>query len=452
VLLPQGIACAAAHLAAYRLGAIALPLFGRFGPDALAYRLTDSGAAALLTDADGAAKVAPLHPELSALATVWDTGSAAWRSALERASDIFEPIDTAPDDPAVLIYTSGTTGPPKGALHGHRVLLGHLPGVELSQRFFPQPGDRFWTPADWAWIGGLLDVLLPSLYHGVAVVAGPLGPFDPERTLRVLADQAVRNVFFPPTALRLLRASGLDPRNLGVRLRSVGSGGESLGDDVIDWGRARLGLEIDEFYGQTECNLVVSGCADLFPRRPGAMGRAVPGHDVAIVDADGRPLPAGATGTIAVRRPDPVMFLGYWNLPDATAEKFRGDWLLTGDLGRADTEGWLTYLGREDDVISSAGYRIGPAEVEACLLKHPAVALCAVVGWPDAVRGEIVKAFVVPAADATPSAELAREIQGFVKSRLAAHAYPRDLEFRDELPLTPTGKVRRRDLRAPPAA
>ena len=443
-----------AHLAVYKLGAVAVPLFALFGPDALLFRLQDSGARALITDGVGLEKVRPLRADLPELRHVWcadgpgEGGDAAdLHAELERASDAFAAADTGPDDPALLVYTSGTTGPPKGALHGHRVLPGHVPGVQVPQEFFPQPGDLFWTPADWAWIGGLMDVLMPSLYFGVPVLAGPSGRFDPEAAARLMARHGVRNAFLPPTALRLLRQADVRPLAAGAALRSIGSGGEKLGDEVIEWGREAFGVEINEFYGQTEANLVVSGLASLLPRRPGAIGKAVPGHEVAIVGGDGLPLPPGEAGDIAVRRPDPVMFLGYWRNPEATAAKFRGDWLITGDVGRMDADGYVTYLGRDDDLITSAGYRIGPGEVEDCLAKHPAVSLCAVIGVPDPVRGEAVKAFVVPRPGVAPDRELAADIQGFVRARLAAHEYPRVVEFLDELPLTATGKVRRRDLR-----
>jgi acetyl-CoA synthetase len=344
----------------------------------------------------------------------------------------------------VIIYTSGTTGQPKGALHAHRVLLGHLPGVELPHRFFPQAGDLFWTPADWAWIGGLFDVLLPSLFHGIPVLARRFPKFDPDAAFALMARHGVRNVFMPATALRLLRAAKAPP---GLALRSLASGGETLGEGLLEWGRATFGLTINEFYGQTEANLVVSACADLFASPPGSMGRAVPGHRVAVIGADGEPLPPGELGDIAVASPDPVMMLRYWNNPEATAAKFRGQWLVTGDQGRADEAGNLFFVGRDDDVITSAGYRIGPGEVEECLTRHPAVALAAVIGVPDPVRTERVKAFLVLRPGHQPGEALAAEIQGFVRTRLAAHEYPREVAFVDALPTTATGKVMRKALR-----
>jgi acetyl-CoA synthetase len=449
ILLPQRPETAVAHLAAYRLGAIAVPLFVLFGPEALAYRLGDCGAAAVITDAEGAAKLEALRGALPALGRVLAVdgpapGAEDLPCLMARAAPDHPCADTSADDPALIIYTSGTTGPPKGALHAHRVLLGHLPGVELPHEFFPQPGDLFWTPADWAWIGGLLDVLLPSLFHGVPVVAHRMAKFDPEAAFALMARHGVRNVFMPATALRMLRAARPPP---SLALRSVASGGETLGEELLDWGRATFGLTINEFYGQTEANLVVANCAGLFPVRPGSMGRPVPGHTVAVIGPDGAPLPPGALGDIAIRRPDPVMFLGYWNNPEATQRKFRADWLVTGDQGTADADGYLRFVGRDDDIITSAGYRIGPGEIEDCLNRHPAVLMSAAIGKPDALRTEIVKAFVVLREGIAPSAALAAEIQGFVRNRLAAHEYPREIAFVDSLPLTTTGKIIRRALR-----
>ncbi|HKS89787.1 MAG TPA: acyl-CoA synthetase [Stellaceae bacterium] len=449
VLLPQRPETAIAHLAIYKLGAVAVPLFVQFGPDALEHRLADSGARALVTDAENLARLPTGLPDLKTILIVeGDSGGhPMFWPTLERAGDEFAPFDTAADDAALIIYTSGTTGKPKGALHAHRVLLGHLPGVELPHEFFPQPGDFYWTPADWAWIGGLLDVLLPSLYHGVPVLAHRARKFDPEEAFALIGRHGVRNAFLPPTALKMMRPVA-DPRaRFGIALRSVASGGEALGDDILDWSRAALGLTVNEFYGQTEANLLVGNCASLYPVRPGSMGRPIPGHRVAVVSAAGEPVVAGETGIIAVKRPDPVMFLGYWNNPEATQAKFAGDWCLTGDVATQDEEGYIRYKGREDDLISSGGYRIGPTDIEDCLMKHWAVLLAAAVGRPDAVRGEIVRAFVVPKPGIAPSPELAEEIRGFVGERLAWYQAPREIVFADELPLTATGKIIRRELR-----
>jgi acetyl-CoA synthetase len=424
VLLSQDPWCAAAHLAIWTLGAVSMPLFKLFQRDALATRIRDAGARYVLTGAAGAARLdgiaTPLLPE-----------------AIARPGAHVPVAVTGPEDPAVLIYTSGTTGSPKGALHGHRVLTGHLPGVSISHDHL-RPGDCLWTPADWAWIGGLFDVLMPGLALGVPVVAARMENFSPDGCAEIVARGGVRNVFFPPTALRMLRAA--DRRIEG--LRSVASGGEPLGAEMLDWGRAAFGLTINEFYGQTECNMVVSSCSAAFPARPGCIGKPVPGHDVAVLDVAGAP--ATGEGDVAVRRGSASMMLGYWNRPEDTAARFRGAWLITGDRGIWE-DGYLRFLGREDDVITSSGYRIGPAEIEDCLLTHPAVATVGVVGKPDPLRTEIVKAYVVRRRDAQVTEA---ELQAWVRGRLAAHAYPREIAFLDALPMTVTGKVIRKALKA----
>jgi acetyl-CoA synthetase len=451
ILLPQGPAVAVSHLAVYKVGAVALPLALLFGTDAISYRLADSGARALLTNAQGATKIAALDTQtMAGLALVLSIDGEAGRAKdfkaiLARASDQFSPVVTASEDPALIMYTSGTTGPPKGALHAHRVLLGHLPGVELPHEFLPQPGDRFWTPADWAWAGGLLDVLLPSLHYGVPVVAKRSEKFDPDEAFALMARLGVRNAFIPPTALRMMRSA--KRVHTGVTLRSLGTGGEALGEETLEWGKSALGVSINEFYGQTECNLVVSSCAQIGVTQPGAMGKAVPGHFVGVIRPDGTQCGRGELGEIAIRRPDPVMFLQYWGKPEPTRDKFVGNWLITGDQGILDDGGYFHFVGRNDDVITSAGYRIGPTEIEDCLIRHPAVALAAVVGKPDPVRTEIVKAFIVPKAGHAPSDALAADIQAFVKTRLSAHEYPREVAFLEEMPMTTTGKVIRRLLR-----
>jgi len=454
IILAQSSACAISHVAVYRAGMVAVPLFTLFGPDALEYRLSDSGARWVITDAEGVEKLLGIRERLPQLTGIILTGGGARRETIDfdgllaRGSDNFEVVDTAAEDPALIIYTSGTTGPPKGALHAHRTLLGHLPGVEMPHDFFPQSGDCFWTPADWAWIGGLLDVLIPSWFHGVPVVACRMPKFDPERAYDLMGRCGVRNVFLPPTAAKLMRQ--VSKPKIVPALRTIASGGETLGAELLEWGRSTFNLAINEFYGQTECNLVVGNSSVLFPARPGSMGRAIPGHRVQVIDADGQVLPPNRMGIIAMRRPDPVMFLGYWNRPDATSAKFVGDWMVSGDQGHVDPDGHLWFIGRDDDLITSSGYRIGPGEIEDCLLKHPAVALAAVVGQPDPVRTEVVKACVVLKSGFAASEALKAELQMFVRSRLAAHEYPRIVEFRDSLPLTATGKIIRRALRDPP--
>ena len=464
ILLPQAPETGIAHLAAYKSGAIAVPLFTLFGPEALQYRLADSGARMLVTDAGGLAKVLPLLGQLPALERIYcvagpadapgaaGPGAAAkaailpLESAMANEADDFEPVDTAAEDPAVIIYTSGTTGKPKGVLHAHRVLLGHLPGVEMSHGSFPQEGDLIWTPADWAWIGGLLDVLLPAWHHGVPVLARRFAKFDAEAGFDLMSRHRVTCTFLPPTALRMLRLVPSPRSRWPLALRSVASGGEPLGKELLDWGRRELGLTLHEFYGQTECNMIVSACAPLFETTAGWIGKPALGHQVEIIGDDGRLLPPGELGHIAVRSPDPVMFLRYWNNPSATAEKFIGEHLVTGDSGVMDEDGFVRFVGRMDDVITSAGYRIGPGPIEDCLISHPAVKEAAVVGVPDPERTEIVKAFIVLRDGQQPSDDLVRSIQDHVRSRLSAYEYPRAVEFIDALPMTATGKVIRKDL------
>jgi acetyl-CoA synthetase len=452
ILLPQMPEVAASHVAIYKAGAVALPLAVLFGVDALKYRFENSGAKAVVTNGQGAAKLAQIREELPGLKLVLSIdgpsdGAEGFHETLARAASDFTPVVTSPDDPALMIYTSGTTGQPKGALHAHRVLLGHLPGTEMPHDFFPQPGDRFWTPADWAWAGGLLDAMLPSLHHGVPIVARKFDKFDPDDAFSLMARLGVRNAFIPPTALRMLRAAPHPKGRYALNLRSVASGGETLGGEAMEWGRSALGVDVNEIYGQTECNLVLCSCASIGVSRLGSIGKPAPGHVVGVLRADGTPAPAGEVGQIAVKRPDPVMFLEYWKRPEATREKFIGDWMTTGDQGVVDDDGYFTFIGRDDDVITSAGYRIGPGEIEDCLIGHPAVALAAVVGKPDPVRTEVVKAFIVLKPDQKASDALAAEIQNFVRTRLSAHEYPREVSFIDAMPMTTTGKIIRRKLR-----
>jgi len=457
LLLPQSFETVIAHVAIYKIGAIALPLALLFGVEALEYRLRTAGAFVVITNTFGLDRISHIRERLPDLSDVicvdGDRQGVRYFSALiESHRPVFEVAKTAPHDPALMIFTSGTTGPPKGALHGHQVLAGHIPGMQFAHEGFPQAGDKVWTPSDWAWAGGLLNALLPSLLLGVPVVSSPAQKFDADMAYRIMAEMKVRNGFIPPTALRLLK-SVPDPRaKYDLVLRTIGAAGESLGAETLEWVKRTLGITVNEFYGQTECNFVLSSSAAIGISRPGAIGRPVPGHRVAIVSEAGKELPVGEAGQIAIRRPDPVMFLGYWDDVGATERKFVGDWLLTGDIGRQDADGYVTFFGRDDDVITSSGYRIGPAEIEDCLIGHPAVQLAAAIGKPDPVRTEIVKAYVVLAPGFEPSQQLASEISEWVKLRLSMHEYPREVEFVPELPLTTTGKVIRRLLRERAAA
>ena len=449
--LPQSLECVISHVGVYKTSAIALPLFSLFGPDALGHRMIDSAARILITCSENIPHLMEIRDTLKSLEHVIvidgsGDGLIDWRDALYCASDQFETHNTKSEDPALLIYTSGTTGNPKGVLHAQRVLLGHIPGVEFPHEFFPHEDDLFWTPADWAWAGGLLDVLLPSLFHRIPVLAKRFTKFQAEPVMELMARHRVRNTFMPATALRMLQQLE-DPKKFGVKLRSIASGGEALGKSIIEWGQDTFGVTINEFYGQTEVNLVVANNAEIMAIKPGSMGLPVPGHRVAVIDTNGNELPAGKEGLIAVHRPDPVMFLRYWNDDDATHNKFVDDWCVLGDLAHRDDDGYFWFKARDDDVINSSSYRIGPTEVEECLVLHPAIFLAGVIGSPDLVRGEIVKAYVVLSVGYTTSETLITEIQTFVRSRLSAHEYPRQVRIIPEMPLTVSGKIRRVALR-----
>jgi acetyl-CoA synthetase len=512
IVLPQRFETAVAHMAVYRLGAVAMPLSILFGPDALEYRLQDSAAVVAIVDDAAFATLQSVRARCPALRAVIavdvaaagdDAGAAAtdgspaaadggspaaadggspaaadggspaaadggdvyaicngstgtviaWHLLIAREADREPPADTLATDAAVLIYTSGTTGPPKGALMPQQALLGNLPGFVASQNGFPRAGDVFWSPADWAWTGGLMDVMLPTLYHGQPLV-GFRGRFSPERAFALMARHRVTNTFLFPTALKAMMKAYPRPReHFDLALRALMSAGEAVGDAVFDWCRDALGVTVNEMFGQTEINYIVGNSCEDWPARAGSMGRPYPGHRVALIDEHGAPVHVGELGEVAVHRfdihgdADPVFFLGYWNNPEATARKFTGDWCRTGDLAVCDEDGYLWYKGRADDVFKAAGYRIGPSEVENCLVRHAAVANAAVVPKPDPERGALVKAYVVLAPGFEASPELVAELQAHVRGQLAPYEYPKEIEFIDALPMTTTGKVQRRVLR-----
>jgi len=458
IILPQRPETAIAYVALLQMGAVALPLSHLFGPDALEYRMEHAGASVAIVEPTTIANLWQIRGKLSQLRHVIGVGGAReagvheWEALLQKASSEFACVDTAADDPALIIYTSGTTGAPKGAYEAHRLLIGNLSGFVHSHDFFPQPGDMFWSPADWAWAGGLFDALLPSWAFGIPIL-GYRGKFDAQKAYYLLDKYGVRNSFLFPTALKLMMKAVPEPRTqYRLGLRSIMSAGESVGVTVIEWAKEQLGVTINEMFGQTEINYVVGNCQAAWPVKPGSIGRPYPGHRVAVIDAEGREVPRGELGEIAVAKTcngerDPVHFLEYWKNPQATKDKYVGDWGLTGDQGKMDADGYLWYQGRSDDVIKSAGYRIGPAEIESCLVKHPAVANAAVIGKPDAARGAIVKAFIVLQPGEMPSKALEEDIQKHVRGRLAPYEYPREIEFIDALPMTTTGKVQRKELR-----
>ena len=454
ILMSQSVEVAISHVAAWKMAAISIPLFTLFGEDALRFRLQNSEARMLVTDIDNLPKIEAIREELPYLRTILVVGQGAddaskldfW-SNMAKASDVFTPADTGREDPSFISYTSGTTGNPKGALHAHRTMFGHLTGMEMFHDFLPEDGDRMWTPADWAWVGGLMNCLMCSWHHGVTNVAYRARKYDPEEALRLVADYDIRNTFMPPTALNIMRQVE-NVQRFNANFRTVAVAGEPMGAELFHWAEEHLGVQCNEFYGQTECNLVVSNCQKIMPVKPGSMGKPAPGHVVEVIDNEGNILDPGVEGELAVRREnEPVLLLEYWQNPEATKNQRRDQWWRMGDAGTKDEDGYLWFVGRADDVITSAGYRIGPGEIEDCLCKHPAVSLAAAVGVPDPVRTENIKVFIKLAPGHNGSPQLEDDIRGFVKTYLSPHEYPRIIEFVSNLPLTATGKIKRKDLR-----
>ena len=448
LMLGQRPETAILHLGAWRAGMISVLCSVLFSADAVQYRVQTSGAKLIITDEANLAKAVQAAGEARVLCVdgAGDGASDFW-ALLRKGADVFATVDTAADDPAFICFTSGTTGAAKGALHAHRVVLGHLPGTEMQHDFFPQRGDLHWSPADWAWLAGLMNVLMPSWFHGVPVLAFRSIGFDPEQAFHMMAKHQVRNPLLVPTMIRLMKQVRDPLARYDLKLRTLTSGGEAVGAELNEWTQETLKVRTNGVFGQTECNIVLGHNETLMPPKHGSLGQPIPGFVGTVVDDDGNELPPGELGHIVFKRPNPAMLLEYWNNPQATKDKFVGDWLLTGDLGHRDADGYFWYRGRADDIITSAGYRIGPGEVEDALLRHPAVRLAAAIGVPDPVRTESIKAFLVLAEGQQPSQALEREISEFVKTRLARHEYPRAIEFVDSLPTTTTGKIMRRELR-----
>jgi len=461
VVLGQRPETVVAQMAIFSVGATLVPLSALFGPEALSMRLADSGARVAVVDASTSSTLLGIADQCRELRQIVGIGftddrTMSWRSLLARQSSTFRPVATRASDPAILLYTSGTTGAPKGALLPHSVLIGNLPGFVASQNWFPKQGDVFWSPADWAWTGGMMDALLPTLYFGHPIV-GAAGRFSPERAYELMERYQVTNAFLFPTALKLMMKTVPKPREYyQLALRGLMSAGESVGQTVFEWCRDALGVVPNEMFGQTEMNYLVGNSHERWPAKPGSMGRPYPGHQVAVIDDNGHIAAPGEIGEVALNRfdihghPDPILFTGYWRNEAATTAKFTGDWCRTGDLAHRDEDGYLWYAGRADDVFKSSGYRIGPGEIENCLLGHPAVANAAVVPKPDAERGAVVKAYVVLTADSvhTDREALTATLQAHVRERLAPYEYPKEIEYIEELPMTTSGKVQRNVLRA----
>ena len=469
IVLPQRFETAVAYMAVLQMGAVGMPLSQLFGPEALEFRLRDSEAVAAICDASTQDSLLAVRAQCPLLRSVIGVEASQadldWSAALARSSGAFKPVATLADEAAVLIYTSGTTGNPKGALIPHRALIGNLSGFVCSQNWFgfdpwdasAPSGAVFWSPADWAWTGGLMDALLPTLYFGRPIV-GYNGRFAPEVAFELMQRHGVTHTFLFPTALKaMMKAVPVPRQRYRLGLQAIMSAGEAVGDAVFAYCRDQLGVLVNEMFGQTEINYIVGNCTRLWPARPGSMGKGYPGHRVAVLDEEGNECPVGVPGDVSVHRrdvhgePDPIFFLGYWKNEAATRAKFTGvpedSWCRTGDLAVRDADGYLWYQGRADDVFKAAGYRIGPSEIENCLVKHVAVANAAVVPKPDAERGAVVKAYVVLAPGHAGTDALVRDLQAHVKGKLAPYEYPKEIEFVDSLPMTTTGKVQRRVLR-----
>jgi acetyl-CoA synthetase len=452
LLLGQNPATGIAHVACWKAGMISVPTSTLFGADAVEYRVRATGARVLITDRANYPKVAEIRDRTPTLENVLlidgeESGALAFWDVLERASDDFDTLSLTPDTPAFINFTSGTTGWPKGALQGHRSMLGHLPGIEFLMDFLPQPGDVLWSPADWAWLAGLMDILMPGWFHGLPVLTYRASAFDAEKALSMMGKHKVRATLLTPTMLKLIRQVREPKQRFGIDLRVVLSGSEAVGQDLHEQMADILGAPINEGFGQTEANCIVGNCSLVMPTHYGSLGRSLPGHVAGVVDDEGRPLPPRSIGNLALKAPDPVMLLEYWRDPEATKAKFAGEWMITGDLAESDEDGYLWFRGRKDDVITSSGYRIGPTEIEDAIVRHPKVTLAAAIGVPDPERTERIKAFVVLAKGCDPTPELAEEIRVSVRDRLARHEYPREIEFVETLPMTATGKILRRELR-----
>jgi acetyl-CoA synthetase len=451
LFLPQGVELAVSYLGILKIGAISVALTTMFGPEALRIRLADCGASTIITNRENEWKIQEIHGDLPDLQKVIVVGNDSrnkldFCNLIKSASSKLNTILFNGHDPAIIAYTSGTTGVPKGVLHSHRNFPGRLTGFKMAHNYFPNKDSLFWTPADWTWIGGLFDSFFASWACGIPVLAYKTKKFDPEKALYVISRFGITNAFIPPAALRMLTQLDIKDDSYKGILKSVHSGGEVLPPELIEWGERVLGLTIHELYGLTECSLLVGNCKMEYPVRPGSMGKPFPGRLVEVMDEKGDILSSG-TGQLVIRCDDPCMFLEYWNKLEITKEQFKGDWLLSGDEVEKDSDGYLWFKSRMDDLIMSAGYRIGPVEIENNLMKHPTVAKAGVVAAPHQERGQIVKAFVQLVEGETASLKLKKELQEFIKHKVAAYAYPREIEFIEEIPLTITGKINRKELR-----
>jgi acetyl-CoA synthetase len=462
-LLPKTPEFLIAVLGIWRLGAVHVPLFTAFGPQAIDYRIGHSGARVVITDANNRPKLEDLPDDGEAVppmvVTVEGAGTVADRNgdvSFWTALDQAEPVASAgvmPDGaPLILLYTSGTTGHPKGVA----VPIKALAAIEAYMRFGldVRADDVYWNIADPGWAYGLYYAVVGPLLIGQTTLLVN-APFNAEATERLWRKYGVTNFAAAPTVYRAMRAAGVPTGGReGVPLRVASSGGEPLNPEVTTWAAEALGVPLHDQYGQTEHGMLVVNAhhpAVRRPLRPGSMGHPMPGFRIVVVDPNGNELGPGQTGQIAidVGRSPLLWFRGYYRDPTWSARCYTADgrYYVSGDAATLDADGYVTFAGRADDLINSSGYRIGPFEVESALIGHPAVAEAAVIGAPDDLRGEVVKAFVVLKSGHAASDDLAAELRQFVKARLAAHAYPRQVVFLDALPKTPSGKTQRFLLR-----
>ena len=445
-LLPSLPETAAVFLGIYKRGAILLAMSILYGDEGIEYRLRDSGAKAVVTDAQNRHRIPDgLVEKVFVMGGADEAEDVDFDDALSKASPSYEVVDTAAEDPAQLYYSSGTTGTAKGILHAHRYMLAH---EEFEFCHDVRDGELFHGSGEWAWAAGICPLLGPWRYGAVALVHARKGGYDPEEHLRFLSKHGVESMFTTPTALRAMtgvRDAG--KRYPLERLRITCSAGEPLNPEVIRWFREQYGITVLDYYGLTE-SYPLCGNFPTVEVREGSMGKPVPGWEVAVLDEEEKPLPQGERGEICLKaRSNPHYPLGYWNRPEDTEEVFGGEWFHTKDAAAVDEDGYFWYSGRADDVIISAGYRIGPFEVESACVEHPAVLEAAAVASPDPQRGNIVKAFIVLSEGHEPSDQVAAEIKSFVREHHSAYAYPREIEFVDDLPKTLTGKIRRVELR-----
>ena len=436
MLLPATPETAAAFFGTWKTGAILLSMSVLYGDEGIRHRLTDSQPKVLVTNQANADRI---ERSLVEHVLILDD------ELLAKGSTSFATVDTAAEDPAQLYYSSGTTGLAKGILHAHRYVLAH---EEFIYCHDVRDGELFHGMGEWAWAAGICPLIGPWRLGAVQAVYQREGGFDPGKQLDFLSRHGVSNVFATPTAIRSMMSIGDAGRRYPQRFRIVCSAGEPLNPEAIRWFREQYGITVLDYYGLTESYPL---CAN-FPFmevREGSMGRPMPGWEVAILDEDERPVKSGERGEICLKaRSNPHYPLGYWNRPQEDSDEvFGGDWFHTKDAARTDDDGYFWYEGRADDVIISAGYRIGPFEVESACLEHAAVAEAAAVAYPDERRGNVVKAFVVLAAGHAPSDELGEDIKAFVREHHSAYAYPRIVEFVPDLPKTLTGKIRRIELR-----